>query len=70
VETQDYLYSVVGRCTAAAWDALKALQDTPYFSKVVSALANKPGPILGYDVDTALAEVIRAKSRGQQTCDR
>ena len=67
VETQDHLYSVVGRCTEAAWETLKALQDTPHFFEVVSALANKPGAILGYDIDTALAEVIRGKSRGRKT---
>ena len=70
MDTREHLYAIVGRCTGTAWEALKALQDTPHFFEVVSALSNKPGTILGYDVETALAEVMRTKSSGQLTCDR
>lgn len=70
MDTREHLYAIVGRCTGTAWGALKALQDTPHFFEVVSALANKPGTILVCDIERALAEVMRTKSSSQQTCDR
>ena len=57
LSTEDDLKSLMGRCTGSAWQALKALEADPRFSAVVAVLIKRPGTILEYDVERALADV-------------
>jgi hypothetical protein len=52
------LYSIIGRCTGRAWEALQALRDHSEFKSLVRALEQIDGTISEMDVHRAYSDLI------------
>ena len=59
MELQDMFISVAGRSTRPAWEKLKDLSDHLLFEALVANLHEAPGTIAEFDVDKALADLMK-----------
>lgn len=62
---EELLIKIAGRCTGSAWEALKAIEGTPEYGRILEILARKPGTILECDVGKARNEVENSDASAQ-----